>query len=196
MITLRGCQYIVMTAIAAALMVTIGCASTDAPKPATSGNPAADMRAQQRVDDDGDSGERERGATLFQRIGGESTIRQIVNDVTDRVLADPRVNFTRKDVKTSWLGTKYDEWKPTEERLRVFKKNLSDFLTLASGGPAEYRGRTMEEAHDGMRITNTEFDAFVGDLTASMQRLGIGTEEQRDLLAIVESTRKQIVEEP
>jgi len=46
----------------------------------------------------------------------------------------------------------------------------------------------------GMRITNSEFDAMVGDFKTSMDRLNIRQREARELLAIVETTRKQIVE--
>jgi ribosomal 50S subunit-associated protein YjgA (DUF615 family) len=47
-----------------------------------------------------------------------------------------------------------------------------------------------------MRISNNEFDAMVGDIKASMDKLGTATREKRDLLAIIETTRKQIVEKP
>ena len=44
-----------------------------------------------------------------------------------------------------------------------------------------------------MRITNPEFDAAVGDLKATLDKLQIPNTEQKELLAIVESTRPQIV---
>jgi hemoglobin len=154
------------------------------------------MRAEQRVRGEGAGDGSSRAATLYTRLGGSETIHAIVNDMTERVLADPRVNFQRKDVQTSWLGAEYDEWEPTPERVARFKRRMVEFIELAAGGPAEYSGRNMKVVHEGMRITNIEFDAFVGDMTASMNRLGIGTAEQRDLLAVIESTRKQIVEEP
>jgi len=46
-----------------------------------------------------------------------------------------------------------------------------------------------------MAITNTDFDASVGDLQATLDVLGVETQEQKELLAIVESTRPQIVTE-
>jgi len=44
-----------------------------------------------------------------------------------------------------------------------------------------------------MRIANAEFDAVVGDLKASLDKLQIPNKEQKELLAIIESTRPQIV---
>ena len=51
----------------------------------------------------------------------------------------------------------------------------------------------MSEVHANMHVTNAEFDAAVGDLKASLDNLGVGTEEQKELLAIVETTRPQVV---
>jgi hemoglobin len=53
----------------------------------------------------------------------------------------------------------------------------------------------MKAAHADMRIGNPEFDAAVGDLKASLDKLRIPDAEQKELLAVVESTRPQIVTE-
>ena len=66
---------------------------------------------------------------------------------------------------------------------------------LATGGPARYEGKDMKAVHSGMHISNPEFDAVIGDLKVSLDRFQIPNKEQKELLAIVESTRPQIVEE-
>ena len=53
----------------------------------------------------------------------------------------------------------------------------------------------MQGAHAEMHISNPEFDAAVGDMKATLDKLHIGDREQKELLAIIESTRQQIVEE-
>ena len=53
----------------------------------------------------------------------------------------------------------------------------------------------MKSAHANMRIGNPEFDAVLGDLKASLDRLQLPNKEQKELLSIVESTRPQIVTE-
>jgi hemoglobin len=72
---------------------------------------------------------------------------------------------------------------------------LIQFLALATGGPAHYEGKEMKQAHAGLHISNPEFDASLGDLKASLDKLGIAVKEQKELLAVIESTRPQIVEE-
>lgn len=177
------------------LMALAGCASNgEEDGVTTSGDPEADRRADVRVDaEEGKDGKE--GRTLFDRIGGTPVITAIVDDMTTRVLADPRVNFQRKDVSVNWLGSKYDAWEPTPSNVARFKARMVQFLSLAAGGPPTYEGRDMRESHKGMRITNNEFDAMVGDIKTSMDKLNIAQREKRDMLAIIESTRKQIVEE-
>jgi len=49
--------------------------------------------------------------------------------------------------------------------------------------------------HGGMHVSNANFDAAIGDLKASLDKLGVPTEEQKELLAIIESTRPQVATE-
>jgi hemoglobin len=69
------------------------------------------------------------------------------------------------------------------------------FIALATGGPAQSAGKGMKEAHVNMHISNPEFDAAVGDLKAALDKAQVPNKEQKELLAIIESTRPQIVTE-
>ena len=171
----------------------------------TSGNREADQRAEQRIakeqqlrgEGEG-QGQPEAKKTLYERLGGEAGMQKIVDDFVVRALADPRVNWERKGIeKGGWSlnRNKSVEWKSSPDSLARMKKHITQFLTLATGGPAKYEGRDMKEVHAGLHITNAEFDAAVGDLKASLDKLGIATEEQKDLLAVIESTRPQVVAE-
>jgi hemoglobin len=132
--------------------------------------------------------------SLFERLGGERGLTSIVDDFTPRVLADPRVNWQRRSVKRGIFRRAPEvAWSATPQNVTRLKKHLIQFLALATGGPARYEGKEMEIAHHGMRITNPEFDAVVGDLKATLDKLKIANAEQKELLAIVESTRPQIV---
>jgi hemoglobin len=208
----------VLTA-AAILPVTTGCGGGKAEKKKdeffTSGSREADQRAQQRMAKDqqiagtseakgktgsaADSavGKEERKLTLFERLGGENGINAIVDDFTQRAMADPRVNWERKGVKRSGFFGRNESivWTANEQNITALKQHFAQFLALATGGPAKYDGKEMAAAHSGMRITNAEFDAAIGDLKASLDKLQIATKEQKELLAVIESTRPQVVSE-
>ena len=135
---------------------------------------------------------------LYDRLGAEAGISNIVEDFTPRVLQDPRVNWTRKGVKEGGLSfhaNKSVEWNPTPENVAMMKKHMVQFLSLATGGPAHYEGKELKADHADMHISNPEFDAVMGDLKASLDKLRIPNREQKELLAIVESTRPLIVTE-
>jgi hemoglobin len=135
--------------------------------------------------------------TLFDRLGGEGGLTAIVDDFLPRAMQDPRVNWRRQGVKRGGLFDRGPAvaWEATHANVAKLKKHMVQFLSLATGGPARYEGKNMKSAHADMRITNPEFDAVIGDLKATLDRLQIANREQKELLAIIESARPQIVEE-
>jgi len=187
----------------------------------TSGSREADQRASQRmakseqVAGSGEgAGERESRKTekgpdgtqtvkaqakqsLFERLGGGQGVAAIVDDFTERAMQDPRVNWQRKGATHAKLfqHNPAEAWAPTPQRVTTLKQHLVQFIALATGGPAKYEGKDMKGAHANMHISNPEFDAAVGDLKAALDKLQIPNKEQKELLAIIESTRPEIVTE-
>lgn len=196
----------IVTLLALPLCSLTGCGTSDVKDKDfhTSGSQEADQRAEQRVDQiqqiRGSSADQARKGqlqTLYGRLGGASAIDAILDDFLGRVTQDPRVNWSRKGVTKGGMlgiGEKDASWQPTPANMARLKKHMAQFLALATGGPSEYQGKTMETTHQGMNISNVEFDAAVGDLKASLDAAHIPTQEQKELLAIIETTRTQIVE--
>ena len=170
----------------------------------TSGSREADQRAEQRIAHDqqirgkgtGRDDEKDVKKPLFDRLGGEKGVAAIVDDFVDRMINDPRVNFVRKGVtKGSILNRESAQWDASAANVGQLKKHIAQLIALSTGGPAHYDGREMKQAHAGLHISNAEMDAAIGDLKASLDKLAVATEEQKELLAIVETTRPQVVEE-
>jgi hemoglobin len=196
----------------------MGCGSSSGEKQNdpffTSGSREADQRASQRMAKAeqlaGSDSEKEKPSgdqnaaqkvpeklSLYERLGGEPGLAALVDDFTPRLLQDPRVNWKRESVKKPGLLSRGPAvtWNPTSENVATLKKHMVQFLSLATGGPARYEGKEMRASHSTMQITNAEFDAAVGDIKASLDKLKIPNQEQKELLAIFESTRPQIVTE-
>ena len=136
--------------------------------------------------------------SLYDRLGGQAGIQAITEDWITRAMADPRVNWDRKGVTQGGLSIHFDrsmQWNPTADAVKTMKLHIAQFLALASGGPSIYQGREMKSAHADLHISNAEFDAAVGDLKATLDKMQIANKEQKELLAIMETTRAQIVEE-
>jgi len=136
--------------------------------------------------------------SLFERLGGEAGISNLVADFTSRVTQDPRVNWPRNGVKRGGFSVHSRQpvtWNATPENVAQLETHMVQFLVLATGGPAHYEGKEMKTSHAGMHITNPEFEAALGDLKATLDKLQTPNKEQKELLAIVESTRPEIVTE-
>jgi len=83
------------------------------------------------------------------------------------------------------VGGTSAEWKPTPANQEVLKKHIVQFLTLSTGGPAAYDGKDMKDAHAGLKITNPEFDATIGDMKASLDAFGVPVAEQKELPSFI-----------
>ena len=124
--------------------------------------------------------------SLYERLGREAGIRAVVSDFVDMSAADPKVNFTRKGIEGA-------EWEATPESVKKLKDRLTEFVAQATGGPQKYTGEAMKAAHKNMKITDAEFNAMATHLKAAMKKHNVPVKEQDELMAIVESTRKDIV---
>jgi hemoglobin len=118
-------------------------------------------------------------ASLWDRLGGETNVAKVVDELVALAVADPKVDFTR--------GGKY---KPDVPEL---KKQLVAFISSAAGGPLKYTGKDMKAAHEGMAITDEQFDALAGHLVAALKKHGAKQADIDAVVAAVEGTRKDIV---
>lgn len=123
--------------------------------------------------------------TLYDRLGGEPAIAAVVDTLVALAAADTELNFTRQ-------GTA-NEWEATPENIALFKTRMVQFVGQATGGPQTYEGQDMGAAHEGMAITNEEFDRLGGHLGAALDAYSVPEEEKQELFAIVETTRSAIV---
>ena len=64
------------------------------------------------------------------------------------------------------------------------------------GGPQRYNGRTMRDSHAHLAITEGEWQVFLNDLHATFAKFSVPPTEQAELLAIVASTKQDIVGPP
>ena len=120
--------------------------------------------------------------SLYDRLGGIYPIALVVDDLINRVAENDVLNDN---------PAIYAARKP--ERFPGLKYQLTTMVCQATGGPCSYTGKSMEEAHEGMGITEAEWQELVDDFKASLAHFGVPEAEQQELLAIVDSTKGAIV---
>lgn len=121
-------------------------------------------------------------ASLYERLGGVYAIAAVVDDFIDRLMDDPRLN----------ANPKVDEAHHRVARAG-FKYLVTEQVCWAAGGPQRYTGRSMRDSHAELGITAAEWEAFLDDLRQTFDRFGVPAAERGELLAIVESTKAEIV---
>jgi hemoglobin len=124
-------------------------------------------------------------ASLLGRLGGKERVEKMIGTLVDRLVKDERVNFSR--------GGKYPM---TEEKLKQLKQQFFDLAVATSKGKGAYKGRSMLDAHQGMGITDAEYDAFLDVLTQVLREYNVGAVEILLLRELVENKREDIVEKP
>jgi hemoglobin len=121
-------------------------------------------------------------SSLYDRLGGVYSIAVVVDDFIDRVMDDPALN----------ANPLVDEAHHRVSRAG-FKYLVTEMMCWASGGPQQYSGRSMQDSHAHLKITPHEWDAFMLDLHQSLDKFNVPDPEKSEVVAIVESTRKDIV---
>jgi len=102
--------------------------------------------------------------SLYSRLGGIKAISAVVDKFLSYVAADTAIN-------ARFSATVADPY-----RLQLLRNNLIDQVCAGSGGPCQYKGKTMLTAHTGMNITQNEFNALAADLVASLNFYAVGAQ--------------------
>lgn len=118
--------------------------------------------------------------TLYERLGGYDAISAVVNDLLPRLRGDTQ------------LGRFWQH--RAEDGLKRSKQLLIDFLCSSAGGPVYYIGRDMKTSHQGMRISEADWSVFLRHLHASVEVFKVPRAERDELVALVQSTKKDMVE--
>jgi hemoglobin len=120
--------------------------------------------------------------SLYDRLGGVYSIATVVDDFIDRIMVDSRLNANPS------VDIAHHRVPPAG-----FKYLVTEMVCWATGGPQQYTGRSMRESHQHLKITASEWEAFLDDLQQTLNKFGVPETEQDELKAIVASTRGDIV---
>src|SRR5262245_21303661 len=120
--------------------------------------------------------------SLYDRLGGAYAIATVVDDFIERLLvndtlnANPAIKEARERVPKAGL-----------------KFHVATLVCQVTGGPCKYAGRDMKTAHAHLNIRPAEWDAMVADFRRTLDKFRVPAAEQAELIAIVGSTRPDIV---
>ena len=108
-------------------------------------------------------------APLYDRLGGYPAIVAVVDDLFPRLAGD--------------------------DGIAREKQLLIDYLANRSGGPFYYRGRENPLSHIGMGITRSDWEVTMKHIKATLTKFKVPEREYGEVVAFIESTKGDIVDE-
>ena len=117
--------------------------------------------------------------TLYKRLGGYDALAAVTDDFLGRLAADPSLG-------RFFVGT-------SKEHLGRIRQLVVDQLCAATGGPCIYIGRDMKTAHEGLAITDADWDGAVKHLKATLDKFKVPKPEYDEVLAAIGGLKKDIV---
>ncbi|WP_332897164.1 group I truncated hemoglobin [Haladaptatus sp. CMSO5] len=115
--------------------------------------------------------------TVYREIGGREAIENVVEDFYSSVLADDRLVEFFKGMD-----------------MQALRAHQVQFISSVTGGPVEYAGADMREAHAHLDIDETDFDAVGTHLEGALRENGVEEDAVTDIMSKVESLKDPIID--
>ena len=118
-------------------------------------------------------------SSLFEQIGGQPAVEAAVDLFYRKVLVDDRIRHFFDDVDMDKQMAKQKA-----------------FLTMAFGGPNNYSGKDMRQAHAHLvkrGLNESHFNAVAENLSATLTELGVAQPLIDQVMAIAGSTKNDVL---
>jgi hemoglobin len=101
----------------------------------------------------------------------------VANDLLPRLRADPQLG-------RFWAHR-------GEHGVKREKQLLIDLLCASAGGPTYYRGGDMLLCHRGMRISESDWNVFLGHAAAILAKFQMPADEQDEVVGLSKVSRRR-----
>ncbi|WP_410765568.1 group I truncated hemoglobin [Haloferax sp. DFSO60] len=114
--------------------------------------------------------------SLYERLGGEDALSAVVDEFYERMLADEQLQGYFEDADMNSL-----------------RAHQVQFFSSVTGGPVEYTGADMQEAHAHLELTHDDFEATAVHLQNTLESFDVGDENITSVMTAVASLEDDIV---
>ena len=99
--------------------------------------------------------------SLYERVGGIFAIAAVVNRFSDEIIKNPKLNVN--PALKAWNETE------AETRLPGLKFMRTLWVAALAGGPFEYTGLPLSQAHTRFQLTSDEFDEVGAEIVRALE---------------------------
>jgi hemoglobin len=121
-------------------------------------------------------------APLYDRLGGLPAIALVVDDFMDEFIADPLI-----------LSNPAVRERKSPEAAPFIKFQVTSLVCELSGGPCRYTGPDMRQAHEGLNVSEAEWDRMVEIFAGTLARHRVPERETEELFGLMGPAKADIV---
>ncbi|MGW4567428.1 group I truncated hemoglobin [Streptomyces sp. NPDC004561] len=118
-------------------------------------------------------------SALYQQIGGAQAVKKVVDDLYLHALQD-------EQLAPYFEGTD----------LPTLKRHMVLMLTKVLGGPDNYAGRELAEAHQGLGVTGEHYERVGHVLLGVLWENRVGVDVLMHVAGVLAAVKEQIVRQP
>lgn len=124
--------------------------------------------------------------SLYERLGGIYAIAAVVDHFSDQLLKNPKIVNANPELK-EWHTVEYKERLPGLKFLRTL------WSASVAGGPFEYTGEALRDAHFDLHVTPEVFDeVIVGELGRTLDHFKVPQREKDEVLAAFKAQKADV----
>ncbi len=123
--------------------------------------------------------------TLYERIGGVNAIAMVVDRFSDQIVKNPKL------LKNPALAA----WNKSGQ-LPSLKFMRTLWLCEQAGGPFQYTGKELGQAHKDLHILPEEFDEVGAEIARALDHFNVPEREKAEVLAAIVARKAEVVGQP
>jgi hemoglobin len=120
--------------------------------------------------------------SLYERIGGVNALAVVVDRFSDEIVKNPKLN----------VNPVLREWNESGQ-LPGLKFMRTLWLCQEAGGPFQYTGEELGEAHQDLHITPEEFDEVGAEIARALDHFSVPERETQEVLAAIVARKDEVV---
>ena len=124
--------------------------------------------------------------SLYERLGGDFAIAAVVDHFSDQLLKNPKIVNANPEL---------NEWHTEEfkQRLPGLKFLRTLWVCAVAGGPFQYTGEPLRDAHFHLHIPPEVFDEVAAELGLALDHFKVPEREKQEVLAAFAAQKPDVV---
>jgi hemoglobin len=120
--------------------------------------------------------------SLYERLGGVNAIAMVVDRFSDAIVENPKLQE----------NPALNEWNESGQ-LAGLKFMRTLWLCQTAGGPFQYTGKALGDAHQDLHITSDEFDEVGAEIARALDHFNVPEGEKQEVLAAIVARKDEVV---